>query len=227
MAARYFPKTLHSFWLCQAILCLALFIVTVANSSANETETKGEASLEKLLTDIQQRVSNTITVQCGFEQERNLSVFAQPILFTGKMELVRPGKLRWENITPIPSVLIFAGDKGIRCNDDAEPVHFELEKDPIMKMVAEQIWTWVDGNYAQMKNKYDISLTKEMSLQMVPNSGQFADIIKSVTVEFDKQSLQPQTIHVLEAEGDSTTIRFTNYRLNEPVADILFSTCYP
>ena len=143
------------------------------------------------------------------------------------MELVRPGKLRWENIEPIPSVLIFAGEKGLRCNDDAEPVHFELEKDPIMKMVAEQIWTWVDGDYARLQNKYDISLSQERMITLVPRSGEFADIITSVTINFDDHSLQPQTIHIKEVEGDTTTIRFSGYRLNEPVEDNLFTTCYP
>ncbi len=184
-------------------------------------------ALDRLLTDIQQRVNNTKTVQCTFEQERNLSVFDRPIIFAGKMELSRPDKLRWENLAPIPSVLIFDGDKGIRCNDDAPPVHFELEKDLIMKMVSEQIWTWVDGDYARLRNKYDITLTAERELELVPQNGEFSDTITSVRVSFDNQSLQPNTIHILETEGDSTIIRFAGYRLNQPVDDILFTTCYP
>jgi outer membrane lipoprotein-sorting protein len=165
-------------------------------------------------------------VQCTFEQERNLTLFTQPIYFTGKMSLSRPDKLRWENIDPIPSVMIFAGDKGIRCNDDAKPVYFELKKDPIMKMVGEQIWTWVDGNYRQLQNKYDISLTGEQEITLVPHSGEFLKTITSVTVQFDPESFQPDTIHIRETEGDSTIIRFRNYRINQPVNDILFTNCY-
>jgi outer membrane lipoprotein-sorting protein len=207
--------------------CLLVVLFCASISITAETISDKTTPLDQLLTDIQQKVNSTKTVQCTFEQERNLSVFDRPIVFTGKMELSRPDKLRWENLAPIPSVLIFDGDKGIRCNDDAPPVHFELEKDPIMKMVAEQIWIWVDGDYARMRNKYNITLTGEREIALVPQSGEFAGIITSVRVTFDNRSLQPETIHILEDEGDSTRIRFANYRLNQPVDDMLFTTCYP
>jgi len=209
-----------------ASLLLLIFFST-SFCVATETGNNETTPLDLLLSEIQKRVDTTKTVQCTFGQERNLSVFAQPILFAGKMELSRPDKLRWENLTPIPSVLIFAGDKGLRCNDDAPPVHFELEKDPMMRMVAEQIWTWVDGDYAKLRSKYDITLSGEHEIKLIPQNEEFADTITSVRVTFDSQSLQPETIHIQETEGDSTTIRFANYRLNQPVNDTLFSTCYP
>jgi outer membrane lipoprotein-sorting protein len=211
--------------LLQAFLFASLpLLIFISASFCLAAET---TPLDRLLSDIQKRVDTTQTVQCTFEQERNLSIFSQPILFTGKMELSRPDKLRWENLTPIPSVLIFAGDKGIRCNDDALPVHFELEKDPMMKMIAEQIWTWVNGNYAQMSNKYNITLSDAHEIELVPQSGELISTITSVKVSFDSQSLQPETIHIQETEGDSTTIRFVDYRLNQSVDDTLFSACYP
>jgi outer membrane lipoprotein-sorting protein len=213
---------LRSIWLYSTV---ALLVLTVLTAAAGESADR--APLEKLLRDIQQQVDGTRTVQCSFEQERNLSLFAHPILFQGKMALVRPGQLRWENTDPIPSVLIFNNDEGMRCNDDADPVRFELDKDPIMKMVAEQIWTWLDGDYARLQSKYDITLTGEMAIELVPRNSGFAEEITSVTVEFDKQNLHPKTIKIMEAEGDSTLIRFARYRLNEPVADNLFSSCYP
>jgi outer membrane lipoprotein-sorting protein len=216
--------------LCRPLLCWSVLLLVLFSAplpGAAETISPETAALERLLGDIRQKVDSTTTVQCTFAQERNLSVFAQPIMFTGKMELSRPDKLRWENLSPIPSVLIFAGDKGMRCNDDAPPVHFELEKDPIMKMVAEQIWTWVDGDYGRLRNKYDITLTGEHEIELAPRNGEFAGSITSVRVTFDGQSLQPETIRIMESEGDSTVIRFAGYRLNQPVDDRLFTTCYP
>lgn len=202
------------------LLILALLAPSV--SMADDT-----AALDQLLAAIQHNVNQTRTVQCAFEQQRNLSLFAQPIVFTGKMELSRPDNLRWENLEPIPSVLIFAGDKGMRCNDDAEPVRFELAKDPMMRMVAEQIWTWVDGNYRQLQDRYDITLAGEAEIQLVPKNKEMADAVASVRVRFDQESLQPQTIEILETEGDSTVIRFSGYRINQPVDGKLFTTCYP
>ena len=48
------------------------------------------------------------------------------------------------------------------------------------------------------------------------------------SVTGDINSCESATIvDVKEEEGDSTIIRFNGYRLNEPVADALFSSCYP
>ncbi|MCL7487568.1 MAG: outer membrane lipoprotein carrier protein LolA [Desulfobulbaceae bacterium] len=203
-------------------LLLALFSTPLSADPAN-----GQAQLEQLLSEIRDRVNTTATVQCTFEQERKLSVFDRPILFTGKMALSRPDKLRWENVSPIPSVLIFAGDRGIRCNDDAPPVHFELEKDPIMNMVAEQIWTWVDGDYARLRSKYDITLTADREIELVPLTSDLSRPIARIRVTFASGNLHPETIVIHETEGDSTTIRFADYQLNQPVDDKLFTACYP
>ncbi|HER62548.1 MAG TPA: outer membrane lipoprotein carrier protein LolA [Desulfobacteraceae bacterium] len=203
-------------------LLFALFCTPLSADTAND-----QAQLEQLLSEIRDRVNTTGTVQCTFEQERNLSVFDRPILFTGKMALSRPDKLRWENVSPIPSVLIFTGDRGIRCNDDAPPVYFELEKDPIMNMVAEQIWTWVDGDYARLQSKYDITLKAEREIELVPVTSDPARPIASIRVTFASGNLQPKTIVIHETEGDSTTIHFADYQVNQPVDDKLFTACYP
>lgn len=207
------------------MIMLILLLSPLSLAAADEKQV--DSSLQQLLADVQQKVSKTKTVQCEFEQERNLSLFNQPILFKGKMSLVRPGKLRWENTDPIPSVLIFNDDRGLRCNDDAEPVRFELNNDPIMQMVADQIWTWVDGDYGRLQSRYDVSQVEDYAILLVPLTGEFADVITSITVKFSEQTLQPVIILVQEKEGDSTTIRFNDYRLNEQVSDDLFSSCYP
>lgn len=208
---------------------LPFFFLVVWSSvcAAAETTNPKDSRLNKLLADIQDRVNNTKTVQSSFEQERNLSLFTRPIIFTGKLTLSRPDKLRWENIDPVPSVLIFSGETGLRCNDDAEPVHFDLKNDPMMQMIADQLWTWVDGDYGRLQNRYDINSTGAYEITLHPQSVDLAGSIDYVQVRFDPENLQPEKILIQEKEGDSTTIDFGDYLLNQPIDDILFTTCYP
>ncbi|GAB4335740.1 MAG: hypothetical protein Kow0089_05600 [Desulfobulbaceae bacterium] len=217
-----FHRLLHWF----AVFALGLLLGS-PGVSCHAGEAAGSDDLDTLLAQVRERVGRTATVQCSFEQERALSVFAHPILFTGRMALRRPSRLRWENLTPIPSVLVFAGEKGFRCNDDAPPVHFELDRDPLMRMIAEQLWTWIDGDYAALRDRYEISLSGDHEIRLRPREGGFAGAIQSVTVRFSADTLQPESIVILEPGGDSTTIRFAAYRINEPVDEKLFETCAP
>lgn len=226
---RRFPAgfSAHALHTLYTAVCCCLVVLLAADLSGAADQNGETAALEELLAGIREKVDSTRTVQAAFTQQRDLALFTRPIVFTGRMALRRPDQLRWENVEPIPSVLIFSGDKGMRCNEDAPPVHFELAGDPVMNMIAEQIWTWVDGRYGRLRDKYAVSLTKPNAILLIPQRGEFAGIIESVRVAFDPQSLQPEQIIIEETGGDSTTIHFTNYRLNEPVPDRLFKTCYP
>jgi len=185
-----------------------------------------QEQLDQLLQRVEHQASGTRTVQCSFIQERTLTIFSKPVLFKGQMPLSRPDKLRWENLDPIPSALVFSGDKGLRCNDDAPPVHFDLQTDPVMKMVAEQIWTWADGDYERLKNKYRIRLVDDNAIELIP-ADTTGNVIQTIRVTFDQKTLQPSTVLVQERGGDSTKISFYDYLLNQPVDDALFTTCSP
>ena len=205
------------------ILCSSLFFFSSSLVLAGETSRE---PLDQLLQQVEEKASGTKTVQCSFLQERILTIFSKPVLFRGKMLLSRPDKLRWETIEPIPSALVFSGDMGLRCNDDVPPVRFDLQTDPVMKMVAEQIWTWADGDYERLRNKFNIKLIEEHTIELVPASPT-GQVIQSIKVSFGQETLQPITVEVLENGGDSTRIRFSDYHLNQPVADAWFTTCSP
>ncbi len=209
------------------IMLLLLLLLAGTGIRAENIPDAPDASLDRFLEDIKARVRDTRTVQCRFEQERNLAIFTQPVIFSGRMVLSRPDRLRWENIKPIPSVLIFNGDKGQRCNDDAPPVRFDLRTDPVMNMVARQIWTWVDGDYTKLRKDYSLALTGGDTLELTPKAGSTQRLITSVRITFDRSTLQPQTIRIGETGGDSTVIRFSGYQLNQAVDERLFTTCFP
>ena len=190
---------------------------------ANESN---QEQLDQLLQQVEQQATGTRTVQCLFIQERILTIFSKPVLFKGRMLLSRPDKLRWENLDPIPSALLFSGDRGLRCNDDAPPVHFDLQTDPVMKMVAEQIWTWANGDYKRLKNKFRISLVDDTTIGLIPTETT-NNVIQTIRVTFERKTLQPITVQVLEKGGDSTQINFYDYQLNQPVDDAWFTTCSP
>ncbi len=214
----YFTK---KYFLQHIILFFLLFSATLP------AQGQEGSPLQTLLSKIEKKVADTGTVQAAFNQQRFLKIFLKPVTFKGKLILQRPDKLRWENISPIPSVLIFSGAQGIRCNADAKPVHFDLQTDPVMKMVAQQIWAWADSSYNKLQDQYSLKLKEANVIELKPLDEKMAAAIDSIQVRFQDTTLQPEEIIILEPENDKTIISFSNYTLNETIEDQQFTTCFP
>lgn len=184
-----------------------------------------DRSVLPLLDEIQARSTQVQSFSCKFTQERHLALFAKPVIFHGLLFLIRPDHLRWEFTDPIPSVLIFSGDKGMRCNDNAPPVHFDLTSDPVMRLVAEQLWTWLDSNYGKLEQMYSVKQQGDSTLVITPKEQAMADFIATITILFSNESKQPELVEITEPGGDLTRIHFHDYNLNVVLTEKLFVEC--
>ncbi len=183
-------------------------------------------NLAGLLLDIKEKSAALNALTCDFTQKRSLALFSKPIKFHGQLALIRPDKLRWEFISPVPSVLIFDGNKGIRCNDQGKPDRFNLTNDPVMKMVAEQLWTWLDGDYSRLKHEYNIEKTDESAILVTPFRQPTSDLIKDISIVFDKENRQPLSVTIREPGGDETFIAFSAYKLSPVIPQSTFRQCF-
>lgn len=201
-----------------ATFALLVFLSPSAVSSENK--------LDLLLAEVKSKSLQLNSLSADFIQEKRLALFQNPITFTGKIALVRPNKLRWEFLDPVPSVLIFNENFGQRCVKGSDPQKFDLATDPVMKMVAEQLWTWLDGDYTKLKDDYSLQLVKDLSLDIRPKNKSMQEIIEKITLQFEQHSLQPETIQILEPGGDLTSIKFSNHTLAPTLPETTFRVCY-
>ena len=201
-----------------AIICIVIPVRAGADSGR-------DGGLDALLLDIQTKSNQFESLTCKFTQERRLSLFNQPVLFHGTLAIIRPDHLRWEFIDPVPSVLIFSGNMGLRCTDNTPPVHFDLASDPIMRMVAEQLWTWLNGNYKKLEDTYTVSLRAPSSLLITPKDHGFAAFIQSIAITFSTESRQPELVEITEPGGDKTIIRFHGFIFNTQLPAATFTQC--
>jgi len=184
------------------------------------------SQLEDILEKIEANVAKTKTIQSRFKQLRFLNIFTKPVSFNGIMVLDRPDKLRWETLSPIPSVMIFNGNNGLRCNSDTKPVHFDLQNDPLMRTVSQQIWTWANSSFRKMGDQYSLNLVAPMTIELTPRNLEIKKSIDSIRIVFQNKTLQPEKIIITETKGDRTELYFSDYILNDQVSPSLFNTCY-
>lgn len=180
---------------------------------------------EGLIDRLQKHGETVSSFQAEFTQEKVLAMFNQPVIFKGRLTIVRPDKLRWEFTSPTVSALIFAGDRGMRCDEQGMNSSFDLRSDPVMRIVAEQLWLWLGGDYNRLGEKYELIETGSTTLQVQPKQDGVKEYIDRVVIRFDEQTLQPELVEILETGGDSTRIHFTSYRINGEFSSRLFSDC--
>ncbi len=181
--------------------------------------------VDEFIDEIQSASSNVSSYSSSFIQEKHLAIFTQPVLFHGNLFVARPNRLRWEFDSPLKSVLIFNDSMGIRCDEKAQQSQFDLTTDPIMRSVAEQLWLWLGGDYKKLKTLFTLEKTGEDTLVVSPRKKSVSDYLESVSIKFDINSKQPQTVEILEPGGDLTRITFTSYVTNPTVSDSLFNKC--
>jgi outer membrane lipoprotein-sorting protein len=205
---------------------LALYIFLIISIMVTKSAMAADdRSVLPLLNEIQAQSAKVQSFSCKFTQERHLALFVKPVIFQGLLSLIRPDHLRWEFTEPIPSVLLFSGDKGVRCNDNAPPVHFDLTSDPVMRLVAEQLWTWLDSNYEKLEQLYSVTQSGASILVITPKDQSMADFIETITISFSAESKQPERVEITEPGGDLTRIHFHDYNLNVSLPEKLFVEC--
>jgi len=199
------------------LLGLALLLLPVQPARAE--------ALNDFLARVETRAAATRAFACDFRQERRLAIFAKPVVFSGKLYLARPDRLRWEFTAPIASLLILDGKTGRRCGEGSPSSEFNLERDPVMRLVAGQLRTWTNGNYRDLLGEFALELASGPSLILKPRKEGLASFLNRIVVVFDSDSLQPARVEIHEEGGDRTVISFSSYRLNPELAPELFSAC--
>lgn len=205
---------------------LQLFLAAIlVLASAGYGKAAQSAEMQDFLNRVQNASDGVTSFYSEFTQEKHLAMFDTPVQFSGRLAIIRPDKLRWEFVQPVPSVLIFNGDKGLRCSDQAEPEYFSLKTDPVMRLVAEQLWYWMGGNYQQMSDRYNLTYEPPATLGVAPKDKKEAEYLKGVKISFEPDTLQPQQVEIYEGGNDTTRMVFLEPLLNSDLPDEYFNEC--
>lgn len=183
-----------------------------------------DAGLAPFIGAIQAAADQVEAFAADFVQERQLAIFAEPVLFSGRLTVVRPDRLRWEFTRPIASVLILAGEGGLRCDEEGVARPFSLASDPVMRAVADQLWLWLGGDYQLLGERYRLRRQGENTLVVEPDAAVAAHI-SQVAITFTTPARQPAEVVISEPGGDQTRIRFTALQSNPEVPASLFTDC--
>ncbi len=167
------------------------------------------------------------TVSSDFTQERFASMLKDPLVSSGRFAYEKPDRLYWEVVKPSASGFVVKGGKARRWDGDSHDrtEAFDLEKEPVMRAIVEQVFAWVRGDFPWLEKRYKITTKEGMPtvLKLLPLLSQEKKYVAYLNITFSKDWAYVSSVEIHEKSGDYTRISFLNTAINEPLPKGLFA----
>ena len=166
----------------------------------------------------------TQSIQCGFVQEKNLSMLSDKIVSTGKFWFKRENKVRMEYEKPSYYLLVINGTN-IKAKDGQKENKVSAKSNKMFEQVNKMMIDCVQGTALDNKS-FTTRLfenTQTYLVEMTPVVKSLQSIFKNIVLTVDKKDYQVTKIDMLEQSGDNTVINFQHRQVNINIPDETFS----
>ncbi len=175
----------------------------------------------ELLAHLQKQLTAVNTMQADFVQQKRLAMLKHTLNIKGQFAMAKPNKVIWIVTEPSKYAIRVNADEITQWDQDTNKVQvMHVGGDATFQAITEQIQAWFLGDYKVLEKSYDVLLLAEnpLSLRFVPQPGTMVTkLVKNIEVTFGKEQMQIQTMVVNETSGDSTTLKYSRIRLNQPI----------
>ena len=165
-----------------------------------------------------------------FVQERHLSVLTAPLISKGICAFQTPDKLRWEVTSPYRTALIYNADQVAKFemeNGRLRKMHFGAGD--MMRKVLKQIISWMQGDFNQGGDVYDLRVykTEPLKLELVPKSQKLRSALRSIQLFADTSTYRVFRVLIRETDKDYIQIDFKRMKENISLPKATFDTEQP
>jgi outer membrane lipoprotein carrier protein len=179
------------------------------------------------LASIRQAAATIQTIEASFVQTRTLRILKQPLVSRGLIAFRRPNDLRWEYLSPLPTLLVVrAGHAQRLLKHGAEWVSDASAKLEAMTVVLGEISLWLDGNFSASKTfRPQLRLAarnQPAQVDLLPLDRSLGKIIARITLTFGERPGTVSAVDIFEQGEGVTHIVFENPRYNHVIPDERF-----
>lgn len=218
-------------WIC--FFSVNLLMVESSIYAESESLQKQIYDPWELISQIEKKASQVTSANCTFIQKKQHPMFSHPIVFHGTISFMRPDKLRWEYISPLPSVIVVNGSQGYRCDGEDILWKFDLNNDPVLEPYSKMLKSWLSGNYSNFTDFFEVSRPEDLLLILTPRTSSKNKVNNEtdfmIKIYFHSDTLTPSKI-IISEKGDRNSIAQTDITLvtcqeNSDLPDASFKKC--
>ena len=166
----------------------------------------------------------TNTLRSDFIQEKSITILSNKLSSSGSFVFKKADKLRMEYTKPYPYIFVMNEDQIIIKNDQKNS-NVSVNSNKMFKMISQLTIDCVTGNILNSKD-FDIKISENAKvyfLVLIPNQKMIKSLFTEIDLLVDKSDFTVNRIDLKETSGDSTTLIFSNKKINTPVSDEVFN----
>ena len=199
-----------------------LFIIIVLYVSA-QTQLS-EAQSNEIMASLTETATSMQTMQCRFVQSKTMAMLAEPSVSEGRMYFASPDRLRWEYVSPYPFALVVNGERIVKVTDGKTEV-LEGNSSRMYQGIVSIIMGSASGKKLFDTSAFDIVLCDDdvfWKAEMTPKRRDMKRMFSQLVFRFDKKTNGISRVEFIGSNGDVTSIRFEEIKLNEAIGEDKF-----
>ena len=198
---------------------VAVSLMVTAQTQLSENQTNEViASLTKTAASMQ-------SMQCRFVQEKTSSMLAEPSVAEGTMHYAAPDRMRWEYTTPYAFALVVNGERLVKVTDGKTEV-LEGNAGRMYQGMVNLIIGSASGKKLFDTTVFDIVFYDDNGFwraDMTPKRRDMKRMFSQLVFRFDKKTNGISRVEFVSANGDVTSIRFEEIKVNEAIGEEVFA----
>lgn len=182
---------------------LTLFLLTVLPVSS--------ASAEASLAAMQARLVETEVLRADFRQEKAMQALNRPLVSKGKIVFVAGDGVLWQVLEPFASQILMRSGAVTEWDAEGQKRPGNGAANPVLGALTDVVLGVLSGNEDLLRQHFAFSAQPEeqgWQLTLQPKSQELGTAVTSVQVSGDRFV---ESVHVVEARGDTTTIHFSGF----------------
>lgn len=209
---------------------VAVFL-SVASAGAGAAERRLNAvETESFFKELERRVSAVKSLEVGFVEEKQLTMFADTVRCKGRMLFVQPDRIRWEITEPFHSILVVNGQRAAKYDIiGGKPRRLQMG-DEGLRAAIEQLTAWQQGRFRPKGGDFAVELWQDgnrVRMVLRPSDPTLRRFIEAFELTVDVEAGRIVLVDMHESGGDRTTIRMLDERRDVALADAAFNPDRP
>ena len=202
-----------------SIMFVAVSLMVTAQTQLSESQT------QEVIRQLTQVASTMQSMQCRFVQEKTSSMLAEPSVAEGTMHYAAPDRMRWEYTAPYAFALVVNGERLVKVTDGKAEV-LEGNAGRMYQGMVNLIIGSASGKKLFDTTVFDIVFYDDNGFwraDMTPKRRDMKRMFSQLVFRFDKKTNGISRVEFVSANGDITSIRFEEIKVNEAISDKVFA----
>ena len=198
---------------------VVVMMMLVTSASAQTLKKATPEQAKKMVETVNKATATVKVIQCDFTQVRQSAMLKDKQTSKGKMSF--SGKnLKWEYTEPNKFALTVKEENGqqqVYIQQDGKTKKADAQSGQLFKGIAQIVTGSVTGTVLSDNGDFSVEMYtqgEQWVAKLTPKQAKLKKMFSSIFLYFNDKHNAVTKVEMKEANGDSTTITFTNVKLN-------------